>query len=85
MKGERQRRSERSLKEGMQSSFRSQLGRYKTMKGGSLALCATRHFLLRQYQAQLKRRAQQVQEELVSLFLSSFMFCMTSSPPVLNP
>lgn len=33
----------------------------------SLNLCYTRHFLIRQYRAQLKRRAQRVQEELVSL------------------
>lgn len=33
----------------------------------SLDLCSTRHFLIRQYRAQLKRRAQRVQEELVGL------------------
>lgn len=40
---------------------------------GSMDLCSTRHFLIRQYRAQLKRRAQQVQEELVGLLHSLFI------------
>lgn len=30
-------------------------------------ICSARRFLLRQYRAQMRRRAEQVQEELVSL------------------
>lgn len=40
--------------------------RYFPVKGlSSSAFCCARRFLIRQYRAQLKRRAQQVQEELV--------------------
>lgn len=40
----------------------------------TVVLRALRHFLQRHYRAQLKRRAQQVQEELVSLSLLHYVY-----------
>lgn len=42
-------------------------------------ICDYRHFLIRQYRAQLKRRAQQVQEELVSIITVLYYFGINTS------